>query len=145
MRISDWSSDVCSSDLPALGGAQQRREDLEVVLRLQHAEVAGTVVVPFQVGAIYLRGDAADRQAVAQGDPEARLRRLEEGVVARVEVLAPLQQQRRYPRRVIAVEAPGQAEKGVAGAGPLDHRQAQPAAGAAHRSEESRVGKEGVR
>src|SRR3546814_5505170 len=40
-----------------------------------------------------------------------------EGVVARVEVLAPLQQQRRYPRRVIAVEAPGQAEKGVAGAG----------------------------
>src|SRR3546814_17989697 len=55
-----------------------------------------------------------------------------EGVVARVEVLAPLQQQRRYPRRVIAVEAPGQAEKGVAGAGPLDHLQAQPAAGAAH-------------
>src|SRR3546814_14465627 len=79
-----------------------------------------------------LRGDAADRHAVPQGDPEARLRRLEEGVVARVEVLAPLEQQRRYPRRVIAVEAPGQAEKGVAGAGPLDHLQAQPAAGAAH-------------
>src|SRR3546814_6563286 len=42
MRISDWSSDVCSSDLaradrrrPAGSGAVQRRADLGVVLRLR--------------------------------------------------------------------------------------------------------------
>src|SRR3546814_8344445 len=46
--------------------------------------------------------------------------------------MAPLRQRVRYPRRVIAGEAPGQAEMGVAGAGPLDHLKAQPAAGAAH-------------
>src|SRR3546814_12206893 len=27
MRISDWSSDVCSSDLPRVGGAERRRRE----------------------------------------------------------------------------------------------------------------------
>src|SRR3546814_18371343 len=39
MRISDWSSDVCSSDLVAGKALRQLRQDLQVLLRrvLRHA------------------------------------------------------------------------------------------------------------
>src|SRR3546814_3093642 len=40
MRISDWSSDVCSSDLHALGVA-----DLAIPLRLGHADHGGVAVL----------------------------------------------------------------------------------------------------
>src|SRR3546814_7586082 len=37
MRISDWSSDVCSSDLPRCRGARAQRLRQEVYCRLQRA------------------------------------------------------------------------------------------------------------
>src|SRR3546814_13598000 len=38
MRISDWSSDVCSSDLDAGGGGQNYPEDYQVIQRLHDAD-----------------------------------------------------------------------------------------------------------
>src|SRR3546814_10742651 len=59
MRISDWSSDVCSSDLPARGSAYQRqRSGVECVL--VDGGVRDLAVVPLdqrQVGADLIRGE----------------------------------------------------------------------------------------
>src|SRR3546814_16570547 len=40
MRISDWSSDVCSSDLVEALGQLHQAQRLAVALRARHAEVA---------------------------------------------------------------------------------------------------------
>src|SRR3546814_2467139 len=42
MRISDWSSDVCSSDLRDLVGDRRGRADLERRRRIGHVQMAGT-------------------------------------------------------------------------------------------------------
>src|SRR3546814_8165876 len=48
MRISDWSSDVCSSDLPALAG-EGRGDDLHAEMRLAPLAVAGMTLVLFRI------------------------------------------------------------------------------------------------
>src|SRR3546814_13071638 len=59
MRISDWSSDVCSSDL---GGAElvgEVEDDLEVLLRADAAAAGNHALGALQVGAVGLaRGKA---------------------------------------------------------------------------------------
>src|SRR3546814_13210825 len=56
MRISDWSSDVCSSDLPALAGvAQERRHPIldrcgAEYLRVAEGDQTRTLGVPVDLG-----------------------------------------------------------------------------------------------
>src|SRR3546814_8124414 len=70
MRISDWSSDVCSSDLPRAVGQQQRPAATTVERKLAHAHAfgrehpAGLVVELDDVGGARCRRvDVEARQA----------------------------------------------------------------------------------
>src|SRR3546814_15466299 len=69
MRISDWSSDVCSSDLRAAAGAEI--EQLEIARadgrsvargRLQHRQVAKAITPEISGRRVVLTGVAADHQ-----------------------------------------------------------------------------------
>src|SRR3546814_6371085 len=70
MRISDWSSDVCSSDLHL---AAVEREAIEVIPEIGHVEADIEVVQP--VGQLYVAAvgvvGIAGGQAGADGDPVA--------------------------------------------------------------------------
>ena len=68
---------------PALGGGQQRRGGLRVVLALEEAEQAPGVVLELVEDAVDLRGDAPDRAAVAPGEEVLGLAVLEERVLLR--------------------------------------------------------------
>src|SRR3546814_8779625 len=67
MRISDWSSDVCSSDLPATGGAGAgNRVVAEPAVRLPRAWGAGVDRQRAAVGTLAGRLPAAAPVAVAR-------------------------------------------------------------------------------
>jgi hypothetical protein len=91
-------------DQPPLGGTEQSRRHLRVVDRLEEAE--HPVVSPLDLvpAAIDLGGDAPDRLAAALGEEVLGLAVLEPGVLASIEELHPLVDQRRHPLRAIAVE-----------------------------------------
>src|SRR3546814_3372257 len=78
MRISDWSSDVCSSDLGAVIGieADRRGGAADLAVRGAEEEIGG---------AILRESEAADRGAVgrAQFDPDAIVERHRIGTGAR--------------------------------------------------------------
>src|SRR3546814_13290720 len=71
MRISDWSSDVCSSDLPALEAAGLQDDVVAADLRQRAREaavVAGELeVAPRGVGTV-LREDRVEAAEVAGGE-----------------------------------------------------------------------------
>ena len=60
-----------------------------------------------------LGGDPADRLAVALGEEVLGLGVLEEGVLVAVEELHPLEDQRRHPLRVVAVQAEGELDEAL--------------------------------
>ena len=94
-------------------GTQQRRGDLGVLGGLEEAEhrVAATLgLVPAPVD---LGGDTADRLAVALGEEVLRFGVLEERVLAAVEELHPLEDQRRDPLRVVAVQPEGDLDEAL--------------------------------
>src|SRR3546814_16951397 len=71
MRISDWSSDVCSSDLALVGevnhvdaGLAQPRDPAVEVHRLAHHHRAD-VELPHQAAAVPARGARGDHDGVA--------------------------------------------------------------------------------
>src|SRR3546814_6783258 len=74
MRISDWSSDVCSSDLDRARQAGQPRTQLFVGYRSDPAVRPRDVAAPGARGTG--RGGSADRAARARPAPDARRRRL---------------------------------------------------------------------
>ena len=91
----------------------ERRGDLAVVDRLEEAEhrvAAALVLVPALVD---LGADPADRLAVALGDEVLGLGVLEVGVLPAVEELHPLEDQRRHPLRVVAVEPEGDLDEAL--------------------------------
>src|SRR3546814_10232729 len=65
MRISDWSSDVCSSDLDAGGGGEQRADQDD-----RHAETAAQAAEQPAHGLQQLLGDAAVLQHHAHEDEQ---------------------------------------------------------------------------
>src|SRR3546814_3773664 len=63
MRISDWSSDVCSSDLHGFEGVQWRRRDAEALrpaLRQRATEFLAALAQVAHLGAVF--GRAVERQ-----------------------------------------------------------------------------------
>src|SRR3546814_16608372 len=73
MRISDWSSDVCSSDLPQRAGAAEARE-LQPRRRMPLGDVAGHVDAAEIEGHALRARPLQRREAVArlfETDPEA--------------------------------------------------------------------------
>src|SRR3546814_1728056 len=106
MRISDWSSDVCSSDL-ALRVGQRRRlrpvadrgDDLGVVVALGVAEVAFVAYVLHAEQAKRRRGGID----LAVGVGELAVEDL-----APVRLRAGLLQRSQHPRQVLAQRQPGQ-------------------------------------
>jgi hypothetical protein len=98
---------------PLGGGAEQSGGHLGVVGRLEEAEhrVAATLVlIPAMVD---LDRDAADRLAVALGEEVLGLAVLEVGVLLAVEELHPLEDQRRHPLRLVAVQAEGDLDEAL--------------------------------
>src|SRR3546814_17820751 len=75
MRISDWSSDVCSSDLQAAHGVADQHRLLRQAgdLLLEEAAVIGELLV-VQLGVRRLAGEAAavEGQVGRMGAPAAR-------------------------------------------------------------------------
>src|SRR3546814_6348019 len=63
MRISDWSSDVCSSDLPELPADPQRPVQAAGKGRADGAVLAGITVAPAKAGAAGFMELAVMRQA----------------------------------------------------------------------------------
>src|SRR3546814_11782517 len=74
MRISDWSSDVCSSDLRHRQGAGGRDDD-----RGSAAGDRGRVMPLYHYKALNSRGEALDGQMEAASDAEVVLRLQEQG------------------------------------------------------------------
>src|SRR3546814_16516930 len=76
MRISDWSSDVCSSDLPAAPRAQLGRADGRAYARLQPyplpARTGGTPAFDHRPGRLGARRAAVPRRAAAALLPRPR-------------------------------------------------------------------------
>src|SRR3546814_19364363 len=66
MRISDWSSDVCSSDLPPLAAAADEAQKLDRDQQYQHADIG-------EIGEILENADreAPDDQRHSQENEEA--------------------------------------------------------------------------
>src|SRR3546814_13403281 len=76
MRISDWSSDVCSSDLGGLAGAREAEEDRGVAcwayvrraVHREHVAIRQQVVENREHRLLDLaRIDGADRKSVVEG------------------------------------------------------------------------------
>src|SRR3546814_10679491 len=68
MRISDWSSDVCSSDLVAVPGHAELLPQLRVALENEPAQPHGTVEVDRRrIGLAALPQIALDRAEVQKG------------------------------------------------------------------------------
>jgi hypothetical protein len=76
---------------PAFRRFQKRCEDLGIVDAFEKAEVACVVPVSFQVRAIDLGTDPADRRRAATGRPKGGFRLVEIGVFAGIEVLQSLE------------------------------------------------------
>ena len=98
---------------PLGGGVEQGRGDRGVLDRLEEAEhrVAATLgLVPALVD---LGGDPPDRLAVALGDEVLGLAVLEPGVLLAVEELHPLEDQRRHPLRMVAMEPEGDLDEAL--------------------------------
>src|SRR3546814_16977924 len=69
MRISDWSSDVCSSDLPAQQRDRGQQRDRDQVLEQQDGECQAPVVgVELLALGQQLQADRGGRQRQAQAD-----------------------------------------------------------------------------
>src|SRR3546814_6147853 len=77
MRISDWSSDVCSSDLAFLGHHHARAPDLV----FRHIDVAAFLAEA--VGHVYLLEAGRDLAAVLQAQLAVEQRHLWRGEAAR--------------------------------------------------------------
>src|SRR3546814_7647719 len=84
MRISDWSSDVCSSDLGLVDQLQSRERIVERIGGKRHRQARGDLVVDLAAEreglvALLVAQVAADRRARLAGDREVEpiaLRRL---------------------------------------------------------------------
>src|SRR3546814_784132 len=71
MRISDWSSDVCSSDLIAAAGNVDLRNDDTPIYRLASGQIS-TEASGYQVGgaAVYTAGHAVRQMTRSAADPQ---------------------------------------------------------------------------
>src|SRR5438132_13113387 len=85
-----------------------------VVYGLEQAKIAGLVAMGFEMEVINLRADAPDRHAIAPCQPETGLAMIEERVPIPVEQPVHVATQRRYPVRIITMEAIGQINKALA-------------------------------
>ena len=88
-----------------LGGVQQRRQDLRVVLELEEAEHAPAVAVVGVEVVVVMRADAADDAAVAAGQEQLGVAVAEERVEAPREEDPPLELERRDPDAGSRVQA----------------------------------------
>src|SRR3546814_20001414 len=72
MRISDWSSDVCSSDLQEAGGVPQLRREIAITLN--------ALLIHFHVAALAFHGrhEEAQRVRTERVDQTERIDRSEE-------------------------------------------------------------------
>src|SRR3954469_19237392 len=89
---------------PLLGGGQQRRQDLGVVLELEEAEHPPARVVVGVEEVVELGADPPDDAPVAAGQEQLRVALAEERVVAPVEEQVALQAQRGHPDRRTGVQ-----------------------------------------
>src|SRR3546814_11860085 len=79
MRISDWSSDVCSSDLGLVDQLQSRERIVERIGGKRHRQARGDLVVDLAAEreglvALLVAQVAADRRARLAGDREVEPR-----------------------------------------------------------------------
>jgi hypothetical protein len=96
---------------PALRGVQQRACSLGVVLALEPAEQAPSVVLELVEVLIDVGADATNRTAVAVGNEVLRLRVLEEWVLALVEAFLQVHHQRGDPLGLVAIQPPRQLDE----------------------------------
>ncbi len=89
---------------PGFGGVQQGREHVFVIHRLDEAEMTGGVVIAVQMQLVDLGGDAAHRLAVAVSQEKTGAAMLKIGIVLGLKMEMALQQQRRHPLRIVAIE-----------------------------------------
>ncbi len=97
---------------PPLGGLEQRGEQLRVVFRFQHAEIAGGVPVAPQVQLVDLRGDAAHAPPAAPRQP-APPAGVPKQRPPRAEAPPLLYAQWGNPVRVLPIEPLRQRQKGI--------------------------------
>src|SRR3546814_17017679 len=74
MRISDWSSDVCSSDLIGMGCAQHNVKNIGMLLHDSRQSA------DHMVNSLVLRDQAKGQQYSTSGKPEARLETIGAGI-----------------------------------------------------------------
>ena len=77
---------------------------LLVVLTLEKAEQAPLVVLKLVEAVVDMGADPPDRTPVAPGEEVLGLGMLEEGVARRLEPISHIEQERRDPARLVAVE-----------------------------------------
>ena len=82
-------------------------EGFLVILRFQHSEKTGRIMVSLQMQLIDLRTDAPHHALAAEGDPRLEFGMLEIGVLAG-EVPFPFEDQWRNPAGIARVQRPGQ-------------------------------------
>src|SRR5690606_32554309 len=96
---------------PALGGIQQRFRDGGIVDRLEQTEEARGLTVELDVLPVQDCGNAADYLAVAPGEEGCDLGMFVERMLRGIEELAYVLLERRHPRRIARVDAPGQSDE----------------------------------
>src|SRR3546814_5427934 len=70
MRISDWSSDVCSSDLRGLHGGRRRTMHLNLSAFRRHTAAAALLAPVLLSGLAIAQQAPADRQKAVQSQPD---------------------------------------------------------------------------
>jgi hypothetical protein len=105
---------------PVLSDIEQGAKDGGVVLGVEHAEMAGGVLVLLEIEPVDLRADPADRLALAIGEPIPALGMLKIGVFVEAQALAALHQERRHIARAVAIEVVRQPDERIQLAPPID-------------------------
>ena len=100
---------------PIRRGGEQRVGRFLIVEAIEKAEMAGAVLMAFEMMTIDLRADASHRRAVAGRDKQPRLAELEKRPFFRVDPVLVHDEQRGHPRGVVAVDYIGHPQKEVAG------------------------------
>ena len=102
---------------PARGGLEKRRGHIAIVDRLKESKATEIGLLKFVVARIIAGHDPTDDFSPATAGPgqeQSRIAVLIEWVLAAVEKLLSLDHQRRHPRGVVPIDAPGEFDKRIA-------------------------------
>src|SRR5690606_4928441 len=92
---------------PAFRDGEQGGEDGRIVLPLQKAEQAEVGALPLLDQPIHLRADAAHGLPVAARNEQGGFAMLEPGIALGIEMLKPLEPERRHPIGIVAIDREG--------------------------------------